>query len=597
MIIIPHWASGSGPSASCPGVWLPTPPWLQGKQVARDATGEIHGRGAADPAGILSGECLDEIAALFALIRRERVGGAFWAPAPDADETIEHILRLPAEERAAHGVWTALRDTLPLDRTLVLPPGSAVPAWLAREAGEGGSRILTRGFDAHRVLGPHVTLWCAEPDALTECLAVLTLAYGGVVQRVGERREELGAAWAYERVRFGTRYVSPLTGQPWSAEEAIRYLGMVRRQMEENRRIAVCTGVAWWKRRKIAAFLAGSAPPVFRRTARAAIRTAEARGGDIAVWSSRLSPALRQCATRRGIGLRLMEDGFIRSAGLGSDLLPPSSIVIDSRGIYFDPTRESDLEHLLATAAFDPELLERARALRQVLVSRGVTKYAAGAGGAATALPDDGRRVILVPGQVADDLSVRLGAPEIGGNPGLLMRVREENPDALIVYRPHPDVDAGHRAGAIPDEDALRLADVISRDGPITAWISRCDELHTMTSLAGFEALLRGKKVVTYGRPFYSGWGLTEDRSTPCVRRNRERSLDELVAATLFLYPRYLDPLTALPCTPELLIERLNDARLWQPNLTMRVRRLQGGLRRWITRRLARRRVFAQKGA
>ena len=35
--------------------------------------------------------------------------------------------------------------------------------------------------------------------------------------------------------------------------------------------------------------------------------------------------------------------------------------------------------------------------------------------------------------------------------------------------------------------------------------------METMTSLAGFEALLRGKPVTTHGQPFYAGWGLTED--------------------------------------------------------------------------------------
>ena len=35
------------------------------------------------------------------------------------------------------------------------------------------------------------------------------------------------------------------------------------------------------------------------------------------------------------------------------------------------------------------------------------------------------------------------------------------------------------------------------------------DEVHTLTSLTGFEALLRGIEVHAYGGPFYAGWGLT----------------------------------------------------------------------------------------
>ncbi len=56
-----------------------------------------------------------------------------------------------------------------------------------------------------------------------------------------------------------------------------------------------------------------------------------------------------------------------------------------------------------------------------------------------------------------------------------------------------------------------------------------------MTSLTGFEALLRGKAVFTYGLPFYAGWGLTQDRHAH-PRRHRRLSIDELVAAALIGY-------------------------------------------------------------
>ena len=41
--------------------------------------------------------------------------------------------------------------------------------------------------------------------------------------------------------------------------------------------------------------------------------------------------------------------------------------------------------------------------------------------------------------------------------------------------------------------------------------------------------------------------------------------LDALVAACLILYPRYQDPLTLLPCTPELLLDRLAEPARWPP--------------------------------
>jgi capsular polysaccharide export protein len=160
--------------------------------------------------------------------------------------------------------------------------------------------------------------------------------------------------------------------------------------------------------------------------------------------------------------------------------------------------------------------------------------------------------------------------------------VRETRPDAHVIYKPHPDVEAGHRRGCLSDEDCLRFADEIVRDAPITALIDVADEVHVISSLAGFEALLRGMRVTTYGTPFYAGWGLTEDKGPPVERRSVRRSIDELVAAVLLLYPRYLDPVTGLPCPPEILIRRLAEgAGNQRQGIVVQLRRLQG---RWKRR-------------
>ena len=62
------------------------------------------------------------------------------------------------------------------------------------------------------------------------------------------------------------------------------------------------------------------------------------------------------------------------------------------------------------------------------------------------------------------------------------------------------------------------------------------------TSLAGFEALIRGISVTTYGLPFYSGWGLTEDKLNNHIwakRRTRKLTIDELIFIALIKYPFY----------------------------------------------------------
>jgi capsular polysaccharide export protein len=76
-----------------------------------------------------------------------------------------------------------------------------------------------------------------------------------------------------------------------------------------------------------------------------------------------------------------------------------------------------------------------------------------------------------------------------------------------------------------------------------------------MTSLAGFEGLLRGRRVVTYGMPFYAGWGLTADQYRS-ERRSRRLNLDELVAGCLLKYPRYLYG-SGKFATPEIILRQL----------------------------------------
>jgi capsular polysaccharide export protein len=301
---------------------------------------------------------------------------------------------------------------------------------------------------------------------------------------------------------------------------------------------------------------------------------------------------LRAAAALHDIPVSIVEDGFLRSVGLGADFMPAASLVVDGAGIYYDPTRPSELEAVLRDTAFDAALVERARRLIQVLVARGITKYNIGSGAVPDLAAPAGARRILVPGQVEDDRSVLLGGAGVAGNLDLLQRVRAANPDAVIVYKPHPDVDAGHRRGAIPDAAAAALADHVVRDVSSAALLAVIDEVHTLTSLVGFEALLRGRRVTVYGQPFYAGWGLTEDRHPP-PRRGRRLRLEELVAGALILYPRYLDPVTRLPCGPEVIIDRLSDPSLWRAGPLVSARRLQGlavqRLKRWSANLFARR--------
>lgn len=157
-------------------------------------------------------------------------------------------------------------------------------------------------------------------------------------------------------------------------------------------------------------------------------------------------------------------------------------------------------------------------------------------------------------------MSVLAGGGGVASNLELLRRVRALEPDAEIWFRPHPDVDAGHRKGAVADADALAVVDRIVRGGGMAPLLDTVDEVHVLTSLTGFEALLRGRQVTCHGTPFYAGWGLTRDLGPVPERRGRILSLDALTAGVLILYPRYLDPVTGLPCPPEVLVRRMASA-------------------------------------
>ncbi len=249
-----------------------------------------------------------------------------------------------------------------------------------------------------------------------------------------------------------------------------------------------------------------------------------------------------------------MEDGFIHSLGLGSDLSPPCSQVIDTTGIYFDARRDNDLFKLLNSKVFNKALLQRAANLRRMIVDAGITKYNLGRKAVSWQRPVQ-QRVILVVGQVADDASVRLGATgAIASIEQLLGHVWQENSDAMIVYKPHPDVLSGNRIGLL---QAKNLCHLVDTEADIISLIEQVDEVHTLSSLAGFDALLRGKKVVTYGMPFYAGWGLTEDKIVNIPYRSRAINLDMLVATALILYPTYWDWQKMQFTTPEATVSQL----------------------------------------
>ncbi len=514
----------------------------------------------------------------------------------EASSLAEQLVRL----RVGGSFWGA-RPVLPPERTVVLAPRSSAAAKQMVDAAAGAgllSRAIGIGrkswFDDTAIplvdAGSDTDPWHIVDHAETiyadadDDLALVAALRGCRVHIIGLGRyarlhgtptddavlECLGIAVAASAIP------NPFTGQAWPVAAAVAQLGEWRTLIDQNRQHCAIYGIARWKRVATNALLWDGEGPVRYAGARSPLPAA---GDSVLAWVSRAPKATMLALAGRGVRVGEIEDGMIRSQGLGANCVPPLSIIVDPIGVHFDPSTPSLLERILSETEFHPDKLVRAARLRDRLIATGLSKY-----GAATPVPrahgaPSPVRRILVPGQVEDDRSVMTGGAGLT-NLALLARVRALEPQAHITYRPHPDVEAGHRQGHIPDVDVLALADAIDRDRNVTDAIQAADALHVITSLAGFEALMRGRHVTTHGIPFYAGWGLTDDRGPVPARRGRTRTIDEMIAAVLILYPRYLDPVTRLPCPVEILVERLAQGGAAISSPLVRLRTLQGTISR-----------------
>ncbi len=378
-------------------------------------------------------------------------------------------------------------------------------------------------------------------------------------QPIPRRRRSLTRAQLFAGAMIlAPTWYDPCRNRLCSFEEAVDQLEADTHAWRADRTGHVALGMRLWKRGHLQQTFGQHRPLIFAATPEKAAAIAIQKGRSILVWAGKApDPAPPDLPLIR------VEDGFLRSRGLGADLVPPLSLVTDDLGIYFDPTCESRLERLILSPP-PPGGIARAERLIARITTLGITKYNL----TTTPLPDlpAGHR-ILVPGQVEDDASIRLGAGEVRTNLALLEQVRAANPQAVILYKPHPDVEAGLRPGAIPAGDMARLADAVLHKADPIALIAACDEVWTITSTLGFEALLRGKPVTTLGAPFYAGWGLTRDIGPVPQRRLRRAdgslqprpTLAALAHAALIAYPRYFDPVTRRPCPPEVALDRLSQ--------------------------------------
>ncbi|MCV3406714.1 capsular polysaccharide biosynthesis protein [Campylobacter lari] len=347
-----------------------------------------------------------------------------------------------------------------------------------------------------------------------------------------------------------SEYFNPYLNQKSDIFDTIHTLAKYKKIEHANSNTLYFLGFTLWKRWFMKPFFKAKNNKIIFLNSPGELYKANLNSEDkIFIWGKKYDKAL--LAKDFNNEIFLVEDGFLRSVFLGSDLTRPFSLIVDSKGLYVDPSMPSDLEDILQNHIFDESLKQRAKKLISTITQNKFSKY--------NGLKHEklnfntNKKIILIPAQVEDDVSMILGGAGFD-TLKLLQSVRKANENAFIVFKPHPDVLSGNRKGLKDKNIILKYCDEIIENVSIDSAINACDEVHTITSTSGFDALLRGKKVVVYGKPFYAGWGLTQDLHK-IPRRTRVLSLEELVAGVLILYPRYIHPKSKNLCEVELALD------------------------------------------
>jgi capsular polysaccharide export protein len=150
---------------------------------------------------------------------------------------------------------------------------------------------------------------------------------------------------------------------------------------------------------------------------------------------------------------------------------------------------------------------------------------------------------VLVIAQTAGDASLKYGMLKNFSTDEIIESAINENRDAKVYIKIHPDVLSGKKKSDINIEKFRNKCTIITENINPISLLKNFSKVYTKTSGMGFEALLVGCKCICFGMPFYAGWGITEDR-TVCKRRKRELCIENVFAGAYILYTTYSNPYT-----------------------------------------------------
>lgn len=262
-----------------------------------------------------------------------------------------------------------------------------------------------------------------------------------------------------------------------------------------------------------------------------------------------------------------VEDGFLRSGTtfaqqkIDKKYKQGISFIIDDLTCYYDCTRPSRLEMVLnSDFKLKDEEIIRAKNIIEKILNTNITKY----NHQPIYTPSIGRKdvkKVLVVDQSYGDFSILKGGANDETFKIMLETAIKENPDADIIIKTHPDAICGKKkisyySDVKIGENIFKITEPIN---PLSL-IKYVDKVYVCSTQLGFEALMAGKGVHTFGIPFYSNYGLTIDYQK-CTRRTKKRSLEELFFVSYIMFSIYYNPNTGEEIEIEEAIDLLLDIR------------------------------------
>lgn len=242
----------------------------------------------------------------------------------------------------------------------------------------------------------------------------------------------------------------------------------------------------------------------------------------------------------------------------------PLGFIIDDLTFYFDATIPSRMELTLNDDNYQlkPDERLRASALIDRIVAKRITKYnVLREEEPEISWPDDhSSNYVLVVDQGEGDASIDLGLASQASFAIMLKAAIVENPGKTILVKVHPDTVAAGRRGNFPLKGYPSNVVFLSKPVSPHVILDKAEKVYVVSSQLGFEALLRGKEVITFGAPFYAGWGLTSDRIL-IPRRTAKRSIEDVFHAACLKFSIYIDPMTGEWCSMERCLDIIEQMR------------------------------------